>query len=111
MNWTADGDIPGYRRITLSELSNEGCINLVEAIVSKAATDWKKGMLLYGPKCSSVRDVERFFLSDYFHTLTGLDGKYIIEELRKETPEELKQDIYMRNEKVKEENRWSSIYQ
>ena len=69
------------------QLNTEGCISLVEAIVHDATEEYicarrnykknpydKKSILHYN-------QMRRWFLSEYFHRLTNLDGKAILERL------------------------------
>ncbi len=68
------------------ELFDSGCISLIEAIVQQAARDY-----LYAAKgrksrrtAARMREAAGFFRSDYFRRLTGTDGAYILERIRKE---------------------------
>lgn len=83
-------DIEGYTRLTAKDLHPDGIQNLKEAIVARAADDWrsavnaqKRGNTLNEYRRSRA-EVEQFFLSDWFYALTGLDGKYIIRQLKQE---------------------------
>ena len=49
--------------------------DLVQAIVVRAAKDYKKDL---------KSDIEEFFLSQWFRDLTSVNGEYIITELQKE---------------------------
>ena len=71
-------------------MSSEGFFHLVSAIVSQAKAD----VLLNSPESFVRQDAERFFLSDYFETLTGLDGFEILCKL---------QDIYEEKQRKKKE--------
>lgn len=57
-----------------------GVENLVEGIVKQAAKDYRK--VRDKEESAEKTDLERFFLSKWFHTLTGLDGKLILEKLK-----------------------------
>ncbi len=63
---------------------------LRNAIVLKAVKDWRLAVhkLEKQPESiysQSVRDnCERFFLSDWFEKLTGMDGSVILRKLKKE---------------------------
>lgn len=62
--------------------------NLANAIVIRAAEDYRlalRGETINGkPPEWMIADCESFFLSEYFHTLTKVSGKVLIEKLRKE---------------------------
>lgn len=81
----------GYRRIRLSEMQDEGCIHLLEAIVVRAAEDFMLGRayeLKHPGQTSALRvEVEQFFRSRWFHKLTGLHGGYVLRKLYKEAKE------------------------
>lgn len=83
-------DIEGYTRLTAKDLHPEGIQYLTEAIVARAADDWrsavaaqKRGNALNEYR-RSRKEVEQFFLSDWFYTLTGLDGQYVLKKLKQE---------------------------
>lgn len=61
---------------------------LANAIILKAVEDYRNALdgISYDrrhPK-AVIKEIEDFFLSDYFEMLTKVKGKYLIEELRKE---------------------------
>lgn len=64
--------------------------NLAQAIVMQAVKDYKKARhkLRTHPKSIAAgRDVvecERFFTSDWFMELSGLDGRVILDKLKQE---------------------------
>lgn len=64
--------------------------NLANAIIIQAAKDYRAaGKALKKPSggmaaLKTVRECERFFRSDWFRTLTSVDGRAILEQLRKE---------------------------
>lgn len=75
-------------RMTLEEFSDEGAQRLVEQIVHKASTDYwhsRGGRIKAGgvEPTGLETDCERFFRSRWFETLTGFNGKPILEELRR----------------------------
>lgn len=76
-----------YERIKAENLSDEGCLNLLEAIVGSAADEWRECRLqvVLNPNDKFAREhlknTERFFLSDYFHELTNLDGRSVLKQL------------------------------
>ena len=70
------------------QLDDNGVNNLVSAIVKKAVDDWKQAKKKLGKNPQNVAahgiviDCERFFLSEYFYQLTGLDGHEFLKRLR-----------------------------
>ena len=72
------------------DLNKEGVDRLVEAMVKLAVNDWKSAMRILkrfpdAVSADSKRaQCERFFLSDYFYLLTGLNGKHLIDKLEEE---------------------------
>ena len=56
--------------------SPDGVERLVQAICRNAATDY-----LYSKKEEHVVSAEKFFKSDWFFELTGLDGKSVLKRL------------------------------
>ena len=79
----------GYERLTLEQFNDDGADALVRAICERAADDWRLGMKaeLKHPEHGATRnriDVEHFCLSNYFHLLTGLDGSWVLDKLRRD---------------------------
>lgn len=66
------------------------CENFANAIVMQAVKDYRRARhkLRKRPKNTEARtmieDCERFFLSDWFETLTNLDGSMILNKLKQE---------------------------
>ena len=64
---------------------------LIQAVVLQAAEDYRlaRQVLRRRPDRETarlmVRDVERFFRSEWFTRITGLDGNEILEKLKGET--------------------------
>lgn len=64
--------------------------NLANAIIIQAVKDFRAASkALKKPSggmaaLKTVRECERFFRSDWFRTLTSVDGRAILEQLRKE---------------------------
>jgi len=64
--------------------------NLANAIILRAVEDYRAAQrdLEYNPSYSpalyTVSEVERFFRSGWFSTLTSLDGEVLIRKLQKE---------------------------
>lgn len=66
--------------------------NLANAIIQQAVDDYRKvcngktGILLEGDS-RSIKKIEDFFLSGWFHMLTKIDGRMLIKRLRSEANE------------------------
>ena len=64
--------------------------NLANAIILQAVKDWReaKGKLRRKPRNENaklmVEDCEAFFLSDWFRTLTNVDGEVLLTKLQEE---------------------------
>ena len=64
--------------------------NLANAIIIQAAKDYRAASkALKKPSggmaaLKTVRECERFFRSDWFRSLTSVDGRAVLEQLRKE---------------------------
>lgn len=71
------------------ELNLYGCQAMTTAVAKMAAVDWRKAVR-HELKTGKVgpfnvrRECERFFRSEWFRTLTGVDGNYVLQELRRE---------------------------
>ncbi len=80
-------DMHGYRRIqSPDQLNDDGVQMLIEAVLVRAADDYRLGRLkerTYGHKSAVVVEVRRFFRSAWFEMLTGLDGKAALERLER----------------------------
>lgn len=72
---------PGSRHI-----HPEGYTNLVCAIVRRARQD----IMLSSPGTHFREDAEQFFLSGGFESLTGLDGKVMLDKIRAEYDRKLR---------------------
>lgn len=72
-------------------MDDNGCMNLVCAIVKKAVDDWKNAKKRLGKNPHNVTaqgivtDCECFFRSEYFYHLTGMDGEEFLKRLRMES--------------------------
>lgn len=60
------------------DLNTEGCIQLVNAIVTRAKLDYMRTK----PGTTARREVEEFFTCGMFDRLTGLDGEEALAILR-----------------------------
>lgn len=71
---------------------NDGdpCENLANAIVLQAVTDYRTALkkVKANPRnkdaINEALDIERFFRSDWYHTLTSVDGEFLIRRLQEE---------------------------
>ena len=59
------------------DICDEGAINLVIAICDRAAQD----IIEHKPTSKHHMDAARFYRSDFFTLLTGMDGAPILEQL------------------------------
>ena len=58
---------------------------LANAIIVQAADDYRKALVgSCNDHTRSIRSLERFFRSDWFKTLTTVDGEYIMQKIRDE---------------------------
>ena len=82
------GGKPGCTR--LKSLDEYGAEKLAVAILEQAGKDYRlyRRMTTLFPKDKDTKElfekVRAFFLSDYFNSMTKLDGKAILERLEKE---------------------------
>jgi hypothetical protein len=85
--FASEDSCPSMPPLDVSRIADEGYIALVKAIVSRASDDVTK----FKPDTQIHKDARRFFESEYFHNLTGLDGKSILRDLleqgKKKQPE------------------------
>lgn len=76
--------------MNLERVERENLDALVAGIAKQAAYDWRSSMAILQrePECGQADrtriECENFFLSDYFHGLTGLDGERVLNRLKKE---------------------------
>lgn len=70
-------------------MTDTGAELLAQAIVKQACVDWARAMrrLERVPDCEEAdrnkREYERFFRSDLFYNLTGMDAKDFLDKLRR----------------------------
>ena len=71
-------------------LSEEGCLRLIEALVRLAVENYLRAHRCL--PCRSARqrllELETFFLSEHFRSLTGLDGCAILRIVKREAKKE-----------------------
>ena len=77
--------------------TTENCYHdLANAIILQAVEDYRNALNGYGcegkPAAFIIKSVEKFFRSGYFKILTNVSGKYLIEQLRKEHEERIKDE-------------------
>lgn len=71
-------------------------LDIKNAIILLAVEDYRRA--LDGNDCDGIppamiiSDVERFFRSTYFETLTKIDGEFLIEQLKKEHEEKVRKE-------------------
>ena len=74
-------------------LAENPCEKLANAIVLQAVSDYRAALkkVKKNPKnrdaIDGVLQIEKFFRSKWYQTLTSVDGEYLIERLRKEISE------------------------
>ena len=71
-------------------LDEEGCLRLTEALVRLAVEDYLRARRCL--PCRSARkritEIEDFFLSEHFRDLTGLNGRAVLQLVRREAQEQ-----------------------
>ncbi len=71
-------------------MNTEACQKLADAIVIKAAKDYRAALRRQqrNPNSEAARrvisEVERFFRSNWYKSLTEIEGEYLISRLREE---------------------------
>ena len=78
--YNAKGNGPWMPPLDASRISDEGYTLLVKAIVNRASED----VTNFSPESQYRKDAEKFFKSDLFGALTGLEGEPILRSLREE---------------------------
>lgn len=71
---------PPMKPLTAKDITDEGFIALVEAIVARAGED----VTHFAPGTQNRVSAENFFKSDFFSALTGLEGEPVLRELQEE---------------------------
>lgn len=71
--------------------------DLANAIIVRAANDYRDaldGKTYYEnkPPESIIKEVEKFFHSSWYRTLTKVDGDFVIEQLRREHNEKIRKE-------------------
>ena len=82
--------------------SGEPFENLAYAIIMQAVADYRKYMEKIkagknvNDSVSEIQSIERFFRSEWYDALSPVDGEYLIEQLRKETIQNISAKEYKR---------------
>lgn len=84
-----DKNCPGWKACIAENLEarknydDDGVARLIHGVLKRAIKDWANA-------CTpdSRQRAETFFLSHYFGSLTGLDGKTFLEKLKKQKEEQ-----------------------
>ena len=83
---------------------NAGCEELANAIIIQACKDYKSAYIRYLRRYGTpdrldpeLAELERFFRSDWYKTLTSVDGEYLMKRMREEVDESRKKGRGLRN--------------
>ena len=77
----------GYHRMTIDQISDDGCMNLLEAFVSETGREYCCAYIKYMERPYDKHYIERkdrieeFIMSEYFGEITGLPQRAVLEEL------------------------------
>ena len=79
------------------EINSAGCEELANAIVLQACKDYRSAYIRYLRRYGlpdrndpQLAELERFFRSDWYKTLTSVDGEYLMKRIQDEVKMELK---------------------
>ena len=85
-------------------VDNTGCEELANAIILQACKDYKSAYRRYLRRYRQpdrldpeLAELERFFRSDWYKTLTSVDGEYLMKRMREEVDESRKKGGGLRN--------------
>ena len=85
------------KKKTKPEINSAGCEELANAIVLQACKDYRSAYIRYLRRYglpdrndSQLAELERFFRSDWYKTLTSVDGEYLMKRIQDEVKMELK---------------------
>ena len=84
-------------RLTKERLNNSGCVNLLCFMLKRMSREFKHSYLGYLLDPSDIKtylqysQVRNEFLSEYFHDLTNLNGKRIVEKLEAMVKQDIEQ--------------------
>jgi len=83
---------------------NAGCEELANAIIIQACKDYKSAYIRYLRRYGTpdrldpeLAELECFFRSDWYKTLTSVDGEYLMKRMREEVDESQKKGRGLRN--------------
>lgn len=62
---------------------NENYQNLANEIVAQAARDYERALIKEREGKLERKEIEEFFTGPYFNTLTSLDGRALMERIKK----------------------------
>ena len=73
----------------MKDLNNKGCSLLCHAIVIQAVQDYRKVLrgepiYSYVAVSKTKKEIEKFFESEWFKSLTKLDSTYLVRKLKEE---------------------------
>ena len=79
------------------EINGAGCEELANAIVLQACKDYRSAYIRYLRRYGlpdrtdpQLAELERFFRSDWYKTLTSVDGEYLMKRIQDEVNAQLK---------------------
>lgn len=91
-------------KVKVNEYCNAGIENLRNAIIEFAAKDYKAALKRKDKNgLNGTMNLERYFLSDGYKSLTTIDGSYLIRELRAMIHDELVAEKKDKIKKAKKE--------
>ena len=84
------------QRLTLDTLDDNGCINVLCALLRQISREFRQAYKehladpLDQTAYAQYRDLKKEIKSNYFHSLTRLDGGKVVDRLEKDIAKELK---------------------
>ena len=72
-----------YKRLTIDQINNAGCLNLIEAFVEDIGKEYRAALINYkNNKNIHTREhfnkIRSYISSGFFSALTGLDGQAVL---------------------------------
>lgn len=79
-------EVQGYHRLTMDDLNQTGCLNLLTAFVKDVGMEYRSALVNYRNNKSKdasehLKKIRSYIASDYFSQLTTLDGTALISSL------------------------------